>query len=515
MTAAEENSPSNRADALGTWAAAFLAGGALAALQLSFGGLFDLDSYFHARAALDLLENGVQTRFPQASFSTWSAGYSDKDFLFHALIAPFLSPDDLDAGGKRAVIAVGFVLCFSVAFCVRRLGIRFGAVWVLLLVGVSTYFVGRLTPLRPHPLGLAFVAVEIALLLRDRWGALFLVSTLHTLAHSSFPLVAGLFGMRFLVALLQRAEIPWRSGAAIAGGITLASLAHPYFPHNVEIALSIGRILGNLFASLSGAGTEIPAAAFGSELRPMGMRTFLLALPGWFPAALALLVTLLSRGIRKWPTRDLFLSLWTIALLAAAFASKRFLDMFILAAILMAGSLWTTLAAERSLRTLLRETPVAAGICVALVSACLVGGLGVAWSELPGRYANQAYGRVYKPAVDRLRELAEPGDMVYHPSWREFSVLYAFRPDGRYVSGLDPIFLYEHDAGLFQKNWLLARGRSKRPYRVLANEFGAKWIFVTTDNRFLAFRRRLARTPGIRRVFESPYAEIWQILPRS
>lgn len=505
----------SRTDAIGTWAAALVAGLALAALQLSFGGLYDLDSYFHARAALDLVENGAQTEFTQATFSTWSTAYSDKDYLFHLLIAPFLSEDDLDASGKRAVIAMGFALCFALAYCVRSLGIRFGAVWVLLLIGVSTYFVTRLTPLRPHPLGLAFVAVEIALLMRDRWLALFVVSALHTLAHSSFPLVAGLFGVRLLVALFQRSAIPWRSGAAIAAGISVASLAHPYFPHNVEVALSIGRILGNLWANLSGSGTEIPAAAFGSELRPMAMKTFLLASPGWIPAALALIVTLAVRGVRAWPARDLFLTVWTIALLAAAFASKRFLDMFILAAILMAGSLWTTLAADRSLREMLREQPVVAGLCSAIVAACLVGGLGVAWTELPGRYAMQAYGNVYAPTVHRLEELAEPGDVVYHPSWREFSVLYAFRPEGRYISGLDPIFLYEHDAKLFQKNWLLSRGRSQRPYLVLAKGFGARWIFVTTDNRFLAFRRLMARTPGIERVFDGQFAEIWEIRPRS
>lgn len=507
MDPSEEAARPRRTDAYATWAAALAAGLALAALQLSFGGLYDLDSYFHARAALDLVENGVRTELPQAAFSTWASAYSDKDFLYHALIAPFLSEDDLDASGKRAVIAIDFLLCFSIAFSVRSLRIRFGAVWVLLLIGVSAYFVGRLTPLRPHPLGLAFVAIEIALLLRDRWPALLVVSALHTIAHSSFPLVAGLFGVRLLVALLQGAKVPWKTGAAIAAGIGIASLAHPYFPHNVEIAYLIARILGNLW----GTGAEIPTAAFGSELRPMAVRTFLLAAPGWLPALLALLLTLAARGFRRWPARDLFLTLWTIATLAAAFASKRFLDMFILAAILTAGALWTTLADGRSLRELLRRHPIVAGGSNLAIAACLLAGLWNVWSELPGRHAAQTYGSAFEPMIGQLDELAAPDDVVYHPSWREFSVLYAFRPEGRYISGLDPIFLHQFDPELFQKNWLLSRGRSRRPYRVLATDFGARWVFVTTEKRFVAFRRLMARTPGFRRVRQGDLAEIWEV----
>lgn len=509
MVKPDQDTGSARAEKVGTWAAAVIAALALAGLQLSFSGLFDLDSYFHARAAIDLAQNGPQLEFPQAAFSTWATEYSDKDFLFHVLIAPFFADGDLDAGGKYAVILINLILCFSLAYSVRSLGLRFGAVWVLLLIGVSTYFVGRLVPLRPHPLGLAFVAVEIALLVRNRPIALFVVSALHVLAHSSFPLVLGLYGIWFLVSVVQRTPIPWRTGIAATAGVVVASLAHPYFPNNFQITYAIARLLGHLW----GVATDIPAAAFGSELRPMAMRTFLLAAPGWAPALLALVATVAVRGVHRWPGRDLFLLVSTLTLLGFAFASKRFLDMFILSAILLAGALWTTLAEGRSLRAIVTEKPVFGGGSIALVSACLLTGLGLAWSELPGKFAAQNYGSVFKLTVDRLDGLAEPGDVVYHPSWREFSVLYGFRPEGRYISGLDPVFLHEYDPKLFKKNWLLSRGFSKRPYGVVAREFGAKWIFVTTDNRFVAFRRLLARTPGIDRVYDGTFAEIWAVQP--
>ncbi len=510
VIASNDGAGSGLAERFGTWSAALLATAALAALQLSFPGLYDLDSYFHTRAALELAQNGVQTTFPQAAFSTWADAYSDKDFLFHALIAPFVSEETLVSGGKWAVIVIDLLLFLSVAFALRSLHIRFGAVWLLLLIGTSTYYVTRLVPLRPHTLGLAFIAVEIALITRDRWGPLFFVSALHVLAHSSFPLVFGLYGLRLVTAVVQRSGLPIKSGLALLAGVVIALVVHPYFPNNFQIAYAqIFRLAGHLW----GGSTEIPIAAFGSELRPMGLPTFWLAAPGWLPAALGLVATLALRGIRGWSARDLFLLLTTIAFTALAFASRRFLDMFILSSVLLAGALWTTLARDRALTALVSSQPVLGGGSAVAITACLIWGLTVAWTELPARFAGSGYADVYRPTIERLDALAQPDDVVYHPSWREFAVLYGFRPNGRYIAGLDPVFLHEKHPRLFNKSWRMSRGGSKRPYELIANGFGARWIFVTTEKRFVAFRRLLAKTPGIDRVWESQVAEIWAVAP--
>ncbi|MDG2306628.1 MAG: hypothetical protein P8R42_18650 [Candidatus Binatia bacterium] len=505
-----DQAPASISERLGTWGAALLATAMLAALQMSFPGLYDLDSYFHARATTDLAVHGVQTKFPQAAFSTWAEVYSDKDFLFHAILTPLISHDSLVQGGKWGVIVFDLLLFLSVAFAVRSLRMRFGFVWVLLLVGASAYYVTRLVSLRPHIFGLAFVAVEIALVARDRWKALFVVSALHVWAHSSFPIVAALYGIRLLVALLQRETWPIRSGVAIVAGFVVASLAHPYFPNNLDIAYAVVfRLAGHLW----GGAAEIPTAAFGSELRPMGMPTFLLAAPGWVPAALGLVAMVFARRGRGWSTRDLFLLFATLAFTALAFASRRFLDMFVLSAVLLAGGLWTTLSADRSLRELIVSKPVLAGGSSVAVAACLVWGLTVAWTDLPESFANQSYADIFRPTVAQLDFFADPQDVVYHPTWREFSFLYAFRPNGRYISGLDPMFLHAKSPDLFKKSWRLSRGFSKQPHLVLARDFGARWVFVTTEKRFTAFRRLLARTPGIDRVFEGPGAEIWAVAP--
>ena len=495
----------SRADRALTWAAALLAVAWLAWVQLSFNGLYDLDSYFHVRAAEQLAVHGVEKTFPQATQSTWTDRYSDKDFLFHVLLVPFVGGDPF-AGGKWAVIALDALVLASFALAIRAFGIRFGALWVLLLVATSPYYVTRLASVRPHILGLAFVTLEIALLFRDRWKTLLVVAFLHVLAHSSFLLLPALLVARIATSLLRREPFPRALAAAAVGGIVAASVLHPYFPNNLTLADQIVDIV----RSVSANRTEIPREAFGSELGPITWQSFLAQAPGWLPGLVGLVLVLGVYGVRGWPAGDLYLTLVAGGLLIVAVRSRRFVDVFVVAALLLAGALWTRLAGGRTLAALLRTRALVFAPC-ALAMLVLVGWAGSRVADMRDRFQRQAMGDVFAPAVAAVGRLAAPEDVVYHNSWMDFAVLYAFRPDGRYISGLDPIFLYQHDPGLFAKNLALSRGQGKAP-EIVARDFGARWIWVTTQPRDQAFRKLLERSPGVRPVYADQAAQVWQVL---
>jgi len=496
------------ADRVTTWIAVLAATAMLAWIQLSFDGLYDLDSYFHVRAAEQLAANGVRKQLPQAVFSTWADAYSDKDFLFHGFLIPFASGEDLVAGGKWGVIALDLLVLAAVAFAIETLGIRFGALWILLLVAASPYYVTRLLPLRPHLVGLALIAVEISLLVRDRWKTLFGVAFVHVLAHSSFPLLLALLVARAATSLVRGAAVPWRSAGAVIAGVLVATLVHPYFPNNLSVAYSqIVELAAQLWTGAGG----IPREAFGSELGPMKLDSFVKQAPAWIPAVAGVIAVLAVQGRHGWSTRDLFLALVAAGFLGLALASRRFLDVAVLSAVLLAGALWTRLAAGRMTSDLFRASPLRAGAAAALLVACVIAGQARVWAEVPADLARQSFGGVFRGDVARLDEIAEPGDVVYHPSWRDFSYLYFFRPDGRYIVGLDPVFLWGKDPRLFRKSFALSRGMSQNPRQVLARDFDARWIFVTREARSQAFRNLLAKTPGFEIVHDGYAAEIWRV----
>lgn len=495
-------------DRLATWVAVVVGTLLLAWLQLSFDGLFDLDSYFHVRAALELAENGVEKQLPQAAFSTWAEAYSDKDLLFHAFLIPFVSEEAFATGGKWAVVTLDFLVLASLALVMQASRVRFGAFWILLLVAASPYYVLRLIPLRPHLLGMAFVSLEILLLLGNRWKSLFVVAVLHVWAHSSFPLVGALLFAWIVVNLVRGERFPTAVTLAVVAGLAIGSLAHPYFPNNLLMTSQIFEVVQNAWTGGAGG---IPPQAAGSELKPMLLAQFLKQSPVWVPALLGVVALVWVRGVRGWSARDLFFLFVACGFLVMAWASRRFLGEFMLGAVLFAAAAWTSVAAGRTLGE------IAAAPRSALALVLLVGCFGyAAWRvsvEVPERLAAQSTAEIFRPDVERLDELAGPADVVYHPSWMDFSYLYAFRPHGRYIAGLDPVFLFDWNPKVWKRSFDLSRGVVKKPKRVLVGDFGARFVFVTKQPRYLAFRRVLARTPGIERVHEGRAAEIWEVAP--
>ncbi|MEW6270728.1 MAG: hypothetical protein AB1689_15705, partial [Thermodesulfobacteriota bacterium] len=160
---------------------------------------------------------------------------------------------------------------------------------------------------------------------------------------------------------------------------------------------------------------------------------------------------------------------------------------------------------------LVRRRPALAGALVLLACGFAVLALGRV-QEVRDGFARQSYGDVYAPAIAALAQLAAPDELVYHNSWMDFAVLYAFRPRGRYVSGLDPIFLYQKDPELFAKNLALSRGRARDAAQIVAHDFGGRWVFVTHQPRDRAFRALLGRSRGVRLLYDDGVAQIWQVL---
>src|ERR1043165_9946728 len=74
-------------------------------------GPAERDGYFHARYAQMFFERGLSRHFSWTQESTWRDNFCDKEFLFHALMAPFCQSKDEPIAGARV-----FTLMLGVAF---------------------------------------------------------------------------------------------------------------------------------------------------------------------------------------------------------------------------------------------------------------------------------------------------------------------------------------------------------------------------------------------------------------
>lgn len=481
---------------------------ALAHYQLATRTLLDGDSYFHARAAQQLAEHGVQRQFPQAAFSTWRDRYSDKDFLFHVFSIPFVGASASVAGAKRAVIAADALVLLAFGFALVRLRVRFAWLAVALFAASSPWIWLHLLKLRPHLLGLALLLVEIVLLLEGRWKTLALAAAAHVLAHTSFLTLLALPIADAIARGLRGQPLVWRPAAGIALGILAASLLHPYFPNNLTIAFDQAVEVAR---SASGARPDVPPDVFGSELLPMSLAGFLQLWNVWTPA-LVCGVLLLARWRRAPPSAAaLTLFGFAAALLIACRLANRFAFFFEPVAVLATLRAASELAGDRSLRELVRAPGAIA--LAGMFAVCLAAGArDTRPSSLRVRIArSESPAAGMREAIAFLDRRAAKSDIVYHNFWIPFAPLYYFRPEGTYIEGLDPIFLYRFDPRLFAGMLSVYRGEEKDAHRVIAGDFGARFVFVQKVENEHAMARLLARDERFRLIYNDAHALVFEV----
>ena len=141
----------------------------------------------------------------------------------------------------------------------------------------------------------------------------------------------------------------------------------------------------------------------------------------------------------------------------------------------------------------------------------MVGQLNACVLRVPAIVAGYRLPGVYRPAIAFLGRVAAPEEQVYHSFWWAFSWLYHFRPDGRYVVGLDPIFLYRFDAELFRRALQTHRGQG-RVHSAIADDFGARWVFVEKLPRTRRLRARLRGDPRFQQRYGDRYAEVYEVV---
>lgn len=493
-------------------AAAVLACAALLGwAQFSVPGLVDTDSYFHTRAAERIAAEGFRRDFPQAAFSTWADRYSDKDLLFHLFLIPFQklhAGEDLVVPGKIAAVAASLLFFAAFAVSLRLVGARAVPFWIVLYFVADPPLLYDFVLVRPGVLGTGFFVLECAWIVANRNRALAVTGALHTLAHSSFPLLPGVAVAAAAARLLRREPIPWKTVASALGGVAAGLLLNPYFPNNLAVAWD--QVVG-VAREVWLPGAAIPPFLFGPELLRPPLAAVLGGFPGFVPA-LSGAAAFAAIPRRRFTTGGLALLLMSAVPLAAGLLSERFLGFFFPIAILAGARLWADLLAGASLGTLRKKHAAGFAAVVAIFGTCLVAGAADG-SVLALRVSLLRLGsaEALRPAVRFVSDEAAPGDLVYHSFWWDFSVLYHDRPDGRYVVALDPVFFHRKDPALFAKALDLHLGRSPDAYRVLKEDFGAAWVFLPKVPRSRAFFELMTRDDRFRKAYEDDHAIVIRV----
>lgn len=291
----------------------------------------------------------------------------------------------------------------------------------------------------------------------------------------------------------------WREVcAAFAGGI-LGLIVHPNFPNVFQFAWAQVVTIG--------LGTPYSHVLLGREWSP--------AQPSGVLASFAPLIILAILGLcglvfaRREPldtdkARLLVSSGWILAVLTAlTFKSRRNAEYLAPIIALWCGVLWSLIDAYRlkqwcldAFKSMPRWTSRV--LPVLIVGAFFVV-IGKQIFELrtdmnPSNYTDVTY----KESMNEISKRAQPGDRVFHTSWDEFPMLFHADQRLKFISGLDPTFLYIASPTLSDKvrdvTWDISTSTKEETWSLIHDELDSRFVFASRLNHDV-FLKRISDDP--------------------
>jgi hypothetical protein len=484
----------------------FLQAAALYAAALTlFGGILfatpgflGTDDYYHARITTEIVaQRRLALDFPWLPLTILSPErFTDHHLLFHLYLVPFTVFGDV-VGAKIGTLLIAAGIVVAAWALLRRIGVRYPALWALGMFAVSMPFLVRLLMIRTQGASLLLLIVALLLLAERRYRWLIPLSFAYAWLYNGFVLMPAFAGLYTLSAWLVDRRFEPRPLIYSLTGIALGLAINPYFPRNIAF------IWDHLTAKVDIAGS----IRLGNEWYPYETTDLLYNSRGALIAlALGLIAPSLREGKRdRMETTLLFGALVTLFMLMQ---SRRFIEYFPAFALLFGAAAWGRgIDFAALLPARLRWRPLLPLIGAAALIALIV-------EVYPPAYYQARDARSpdsFRGASAWLRENAPDGAVIFQTDWDDFTRLFFYNPENTYIVGLDPTYLQLADPVKWDQWRAITRGEVDTPSSLINFVFRAR--YVVSDAGHEAFREQAAADPAMEVVYQDQYNYVWRIDP--
>lgn len=476
-------------------------------VQFSTPDMPDNDGYYHIKLAYLMRNEGLKPEFPWLPLTILNPReYYDHHFLFHVLLIPF-TYGDLRLGAKWAAVIFSSLAFLAIWRLLDRQRIPYAPLWTLGLLAVSEAFIYRMSITRAQSLSLALLALGLSWLLAGKHSRLFVLGFAFVWFYNAFPLLVGIAGIYSLSVLLVERRLEFRPMLFSSAGIVAGLVINPYFPYNLVFAFH--HILPKLI--------DTTAVSVGNEWFPYDtgqiLRNSPLALFAFASGCLALGLSGRRMDVRT-ATGFLLACLFGLML----FQSRRFIEYFPAFALIFAAFAWAPMLAKAinqehhdrqagkkfSLARVKQNLPALALVII------LIAGLGTTFQPAKASLGNSKPYQLYAGAAAWLEANTPPGTRVFQTDWDDFPRLFFYNTHNTYLVGLDPTYLQQYDAGLYEKWVAITRGRVENPSQAIAADFGA--YYVHTDLDHAGFLRQAGQDRQLVEVYRDADAVVFQVI---
>lgn len=459
----------------------------------------DFDGYYHIKWSRMLWEGMRSGHFPPLfswlPLTTLNAGsYVDHHLLFHIFQIPFTF-GDLRLGAKISAVIFASLALISCYWLLLHYRIRYGFIWLVALLGCSAPFLFRLNMAKAPPLAIIYLVIGIFLLFKGKYWPLLPLAFVFALTYDMVVLLIMAACFWVLVIAWTERRFEWRPLVWVIGGTIAGFVINPYFPHNLllfyehlrikltpnDFSTKVGQewypynsweFIGNSVVACTAMVVGYIAFDPSDPKRSHHALFFLL-----FSTVLMLMTARWKRIAEYWPP---------FAVMFAAFSLQPWL--------VGARTAFTNLPHDvmDELQPFLDRNELGASsqddsrqaLIRTVIGAVVVIALGLAFSfSLRATIvdiANSERHDYYRAGAEWMHANVPPGEVVFNTDWDDFPRLFYFDPAHRYVSGLDPSYLFDKDAGLSKLYDRITLGEEEDPGPLIRDRFGAHYVF--TDN---------------------------------
>lgn len=469
----------------------------------------DPDSFYHIRHSW-LLKTGLfNTAFPWTYFSSIKTFGGDLWYGFHLLLAPF--PASV-FGIKLAgiIFTSALLLAFFWALSRQKISLPFFWPFVFFLSVPNALF--QLVMMRPHVLSLALSILLFSFYISGPLWILFAASAGITFIHLGFFWIIGLIILSLLPLM------SWKKILAVSGGALFGAILRPNPLQTIQLAYV--QIIELMLTKQKGV-----ELLFGKELAPLDIatlfKTSFVFLAIWLLAAALFLWVLYKyqyNFLKIKYEEKIFLCggfiLSVIFFLMSVFIARRSYIFWITFGTLFISALYTFLVSKSYAQKTTLKNLAASVFVVASVIALPY----TIYKHNINMQKSAVSQEKFKESAEWLKENSNQGDIVFNTHWDEFSQLFFWNQKNYYIGGMDPIFQYDYDPGLYRKFHNISKdsvGELKNDaYKIFSDDFKARYIFIEKrrNPKLLEF---LENDKRFEQKFKNEKEVIWLILQTS
>ena len=441
-----------------------------------------------------LWERGPFTgAFPWLRHSFIAQDFIDHHLVLHLLQSPFTAILPLVEAAKYSAAVFATLALFSFYLLLRKLEIHCPEAFLILLLASSHPFLYRMCMPRAQSLGVILFSVFLWAWFKGPRYSVFLLALVFSWSYQICFLLIPMVGLLMIPEVIEgRLRDSWKWLESI-GGITLGQFANLYFPHNLRfLYLHVGIV------SLNEANLRV-----GSEWKPYNS-WFLLesSWPSFFAIFLVLTLFLLHRKAQfSKRSKGAFLLIFLFFVLMMK--NRRWMEYWpLFSSFFTASALddyWRIYPIKGSKRRI-----VLSGLFILPALLMLVH----QGNETAKTMEKCSHWTRYRGAALWLKENSTSNSLVYTTDWDDFPELFFHNHENHYIVGLDPHFLYLHDADLYRLWERINKGLIFDPSLFIERSFGAELVF--SDHRHRRFLKKARRDEGFIEAYRDDDCSVFQ-----